>query len=88
MGAQAAIENAVLQVAKQMEADVDAKINKLETMDEDDLERLRARRLEHMKRQADKRQEWLSRGHGAVSGGALGVLTVVVGPIHSPASRC
>ena len=47
-----------------MEDQVDAEMRKLETMDEDDLEALKKRRIEMMKKQQEKKQEWLAQGHG------------------------
>lgn len=37
---------------------------RLETLDEDDLDKLRERRLAALKKQQAKRKEWLRRGHG------------------------
>ena len=51
-----------------MEDQVDAEMRKLETMDEDDLEALKKRRIEMMKKQQEKKQEWLAQGHGEYSG--------------------
>ena len=50
-----------------MEDQVDAEMRKLETMDEDDLEALKKRRIEMMKKQQEKKQEWLAQGHGEYS---------------------
>ena len=46
---------------------MDAEMRKLETMDEDDLEALKKRRIEMMKKQQEKKQEWLAQGHGEYS---------------------
>lgn len=60
------VEQAVLHVAQQLEQQVDAKIERLNALDEDDLETLRAKRLDQLKKQAEKRQEWIAKGHGSV----------------------
>ena len=46
---------------------MDAEMKKLESMDEDDLEALKKRRIEMMKKQQEKKQEWLAQGHGEYS---------------------
>lgn len=60
------IENQVLTIAKAVEEKLDEKISclDLDRLDEDDLEQLRERRLQEMKKMAAKRQHWLSLGHG------------------------
>ena len=50
-----------------MEDQVDAEMKKLESMDEDDLEALKKRRIDMMKKQQEKKQEWLAQGHGEYS---------------------
>uniref|UniRef100_A0A4W6CQZ7 Thioredoxin domain containing 9 n=1 Tax=Lates calcarifer TaxID=8187 RepID=A0A4W6CQZ7_LATCA len=52
------------QSAKLVEEQVDAQLTKLNDMDEDDLERLKERRLEALKKAQKQKQEWLSKGHG------------------------
>uniref|UniRef100_A0A3Q4G7Y4 Thioredoxin domain containing 9 n=1 Tax=Neolamprologus brichardi TaxID=32507 RepID=A0A3Q4G7Y4_NEOBR len=52
------------QSAKLVEEQVDAQLAKLNEMDEDDLERLKERRLEALKKAQKQKQEWLSKGHG------------------------
>ena len=61
---QQAIEGQVLAAAKGVEDQLDSQLHALENLDEDDLESLRRRRVDQMKQQARKKQEWLSRGHG------------------------
>jgi hypothetical protein len=58
------IENQVLTAAKAVEEHLDAQLDRLEKLDEDDLELIRERRLAEMKRIAAKKQEWASKGHG------------------------
>ncbi|XP_020504015.1 thioredoxin domain-containing protein 9 [Labrus bergylta] len=52
------------QSAKLVEESVDAQLSKLNDMDEDDLDRLKERRLEALKKAQKQKQEWLSKGHG------------------------
>jgi hypothetical protein len=62
--AQRAVEHAVLSVAKRLEDQLDAQLHKLDTMGDDDLERLRQKRLDDLKKQQDLAREWAARGHG------------------------
>ncbi|RXN18118.1 thioredoxin domain-containing 9 [Labeo rohita] len=59
-----ALEQQVLQSARMVEEQLDAELGKLERMDEDDLERLKERRLEALKKAQKQKQEWISKGHG------------------------
>lgn len=61
---QAAIEQQVLNVAKQMEEQIDSQLNRMENLDEDDIEALRRRRIDDLKRIQEKKQQWLANGHG------------------------
>lgn len=47
---QAAIEQQVLRAAQEVESQIDAELHKLETLDDDDLERLRQKRIDELKR--------------------------------------
>ena len=58
------LEERVTAVARAVEDSLDDELHRLETLTEDDLEEVRRKRLEQMKRGAAKRQEWLARGHG------------------------
>lgn len=58
------IQEQMIQAAKIVEEQIDAEMEKLEKLDEDDLEALKAKRLRAMKRQQEKKQEWLKNGHG------------------------
>nr|XP_039266153.1 thioredoxin domain-containing protein 9-like [Styela clava] len=60
------IENQVLQAAKAVEEQLDAEINRLDKMDDDDLEKLRERRMQAMKKSQAQRQEWMAKGHGVL----------------------
>ena len=58
------VENQVLQATKVIEQQLDAEIERIEKMDEDDFEMLRQKRLESMKKAAQQNQEWKAIGHG------------------------
>ncbi|KAL5701492.1 hypothetical protein ACHQM5_026820 [Ranunculus cassubicifolius] len=58
------IEKQVLSVAKAVEDKIDEEISALERLDDDDIEALRERRLMQMKKMAEKRNRWISLGHG------------------------
>mmetsp|Transcript_15146 Transcript_15146/g.30144 ORF Transcript_15146/g.30144 Transcript_15146/m.30144 type:complete len:242 (-) Transcript_15146:118-843(-) len=59
-------QKVVLEGAAQQEAQLDADMAKYDELmnDEDALEKLRAKRLEQMKAQQKKRQDWQAQGHG------------------------
>ncbi|KAF3325815.1 thioredoxin domain-containing protein 9 [Carex littledalei] len=61
------IENQVLTVVKAVEDKIDEEIAALDRLDLDDLDALRERRLQQMKRMAEKRNKWISLGHGEYS---------------------
>ncbi len=54
----------ILQAAKVVEECVDAEIERLERFDSDDIEALREKRRLELKKQSEKREEWLAKGHG------------------------
>ncbi|MCO5563465.1 hypothetical protein L7F22_017107 [Adiantum nelumboides] len=58
------IEHQVLTVAQVVEEKIDDEIAKLDRLDEDDIEMLRERRLQQLKKMAAKKQHWVSLGHG------------------------
>ncbi|KAL8188917.1 hypothetical protein R6Q57_029437 [Mikania cordata] len=58
------IEKQVLTVAKAVEDKIDEEIAALDKLDLDDIEVLRERRLQQMKKMAEKRSRWVSLGHG------------------------
>lgn len=61
------VQQHVLAAAKMVEDQVDAELNKLESMDSDDIEALKARRLQTLKKQQEQRRNWLALGHGEYS---------------------
>jgi len=62
--AQHAVEQAVLNVAKKLEDQLDSQLHKLENLKDDDLERIRQKRIDDMRRQQDMAREWAAKGHG------------------------
>lgn len=61
---QAAVEQAVLQVAQQLERQIDDELHKIDNLQDDDLERIRQKRIQDMRRQQERTKEWISKGHG------------------------
>ncbi|KAG5548223.1 hypothetical protein RHGRI_013804 [Rhododendron griersonianum] len=61
------IEKQVLTVAKAVEDKIDDEISALDRLDLDDIEALRERRLQQMKKMAEKRGRWIALGHGDYS---------------------
>lgn len=58
------LEESLATVAKAVEEQLDDEIAKLDKLGDDDLERLRERRMQQLKKQATMRQQWLAQGHG------------------------
>nr|AFK11024.1 thioredoxin domain-containing protein 9-like protein [Callorhinchus milii] len=58
------LEQQVLQTTEMVEQQLDSEIGKLDNMDEDELDKLRTKRLEAMKKAQLQKQEWLTKGHG------------------------
>ncbi|XP_064609673.1 thioredoxin domain-containing protein 9-like [Liolophura sinensis] len=58
------LEQQITQATKVIEDQLDAEIQKLDKMDEDDFEVLRQKRLQAMKKAAKQKEEWLANGHG------------------------
>lgn len=61
------IETQLYKATQVIEDAVDQELAKLDKMDEDDLERIRQRRLAELKEKASKKEEWLANGHGIYS---------------------
>jgi len=57
-------EQKLIQATQAVEEQLDAELNRLEKLSEGDIEKMRAQRLESMKHEHKKRQEWLANGHG------------------------
>ncbi|XP_022725920.1 thioredoxin domain-containing protein 9 homolog [Durio zibethinus] len=61
------LEKQVLTVAKAVEDKIDEEIAALDRLDNDDMEAIRERRLQQMKKMAEKRSRWIGLGHGEYS---------------------
>ncbi|XP_020595154.1 thioredoxin domain-containing protein 9 homolog [Phalaenopsis equestris] len=61
------LEKQVLTVARAVEDKLDDEITALDRLDLDDIEVLRERRLQQMKKLAENRNRWTSLGHGEYS---------------------
>lgn len=61
------IENQLLNVAKVVENRIDQQLAELDELEDDDIERIREKRLAEMKKMQDIRQEWLRNGHGKLN---------------------
>ncbi|KAL3814291.1 hypothetical protein ACJIZ3_015559 [Penstemon smallii] len=61
------LEKQVLTVVKAVEDKIDDEIAALDRLDLDDIEVLRERRLQQMKKMAEKRSRWIALGHGEYS---------------------
>ncbi|ELU12303.1 hypothetical protein CAPTEDRAFT_158357 [Capitella teleta] len=64
MAAQEALQDHLIKATKIIEQQVDAEINRIDNMEEDDFEVLRRKRMQAMKKLQDQKQEWLAKGHG------------------------
>lgn len=60
------MEAAVVGAAKQVEKHLDEEIERLSTLKDDDLETIRQRRMQQMKKEAEDRALWQRNGHGTV----------------------
>jgi len=57
----------LLEAARLAEEQIDQEIERLEKLDDDDLEGIRQRRLSALKKQEAKKRQWLQLGHGEYS---------------------
>lgn len=58
------VQQQVIQAAQTVEGIVDKELNRLENLDQDDLQKIRQERVKEMKKQANRREEWKVIGHG------------------------
>ncbi|RCV30447.1 hypothetical protein SEVIR_6G103600v4 [Setaria viridis] len=58
------LEKQVLTAAKAVEDKLDEEISALDRLDPDDIEALRERRIQQMRRAAERRAKWRAQGHG------------------------
>jgi len=61
---ESALADHLAKATRVIEEQVDAEIEKIDKMGEDDFETLREKRLQALKKQATKKQEWAALGHG------------------------
>ena len=61
---QQALQDHLLNAAKAVEDQLDSQLHAMDNMDEDNIEQMRQRRIDQMKLQAQRRQQWAARGHG------------------------
>lgn len=88
-------------VAQQMEANVDRELDRLDNLNDNDLESIRQRRMKDMARRAEKSKEWIAKGHGEyvevqseqeffkamkAGGAARGPVCTPSTPSHTPAA--
>eukprot|EP01061_Rhynchopus_euleeides_P039276 TRINITY_DN67409_c0_g1_i1.p1 TRINITY_DN67409_c0_g1~~TRINITY_DN67409_c0_g1_i1.p1 ORF type:complete len:191 (+),score=102.92 TRINITY_DN67409_c0_g1_i1:78-650(+) len=66
MDAQKMMEEQVIKAAEIVEQQIDDEIEKVDAMDEDDLDVIRQRRLAQLKRVKAQKDKWAAKGHGAV----------------------
>ena len=59
-----AVQQQMLEATKIIEQQVDSELERLDRMDADELDLLRSRRLDAMKIEQQKKQDWLAIGHG------------------------
>lgn len=60
------LDQAVMAVAQQLEQQVDSEIHRLENLGEDEIEVLRRKRMEEVRKLAERREQWTAAGHGEV----------------------
>ena len=61
---QALVEQQLMSVAAKVEEQVDNEMHRLNNLDGEDIEKLRGDRIKQMKKAAEKRAEWIAKGHG------------------------
>lgn len=60
------LETALVDAAKNIEQQVDAEVDRLNNLQDDDLEAIRKRRLAQLKKAAEDRAVWKRNGHGSL----------------------
>ncbi|XP_011501258.1 PREDICTED: thioredoxin domain-containing protein 9 [Ceratosolen solmsi marchali] len=58
------IHHKVVEIASQVEKQLDSELEKLDNLTIDDVEKLREQRLKEMKKLQQQKKQWLSQGHG------------------------
>jgi len=64
---EAVLQQKVVEVASHVEQQLDAELEKLDNLDINDYEKIRAHRLNELKRMQKQKQDWLAMGHGEYS---------------------
>ena len=59
-----AVEAQLLQIAEAMERAVDDELERVDNLDDDDLQHIRTKRVQQMKEMAKRRELWTQKGHG------------------------
>ncbi|CAK1591449.1 unnamed protein product [Parnassius mnemosyne] len=58
------MEQVLKHVAQTVEKQLDSELERLDTLDSNDLEAIRQQRIAEMKKRAQQKQEWIANGHG------------------------
>jgi len=61
------LQQKLVEVASEVERQLDSELEKLDSLNIDDIEKLREKRLQEMKKMQQQKQQWLSQGHGEYS---------------------
>ena len=54
----------LLSMLEQKEEELDQQLHQIDNLEEDEVERMRAQRMEVLKRNQKQKAEWLAQGHG------------------------
>jgi len=57
----------LMKAATLVEEQIDQELHRLDKLDEDDLERIRQKRIQQLKKKQQQKQDWLTNGHGEYS---------------------
>jgi len=61
---EARLAEQMLKAAQQVEEQLDGEIDRLDKLDDDDLEKIRRQRVEQMKKTQKQKEDWMTAGHG------------------------
>ena len=64
---QAVMDQMLVGMLSQVESAIDDEMNKIENMNDDDIEKVRRNRIAEMKKKAELKQQWQNQGHGTVA---------------------
>lgn len=62
-----ALEQQLMQAATVVEQQLDNEINRLENLDDDDIEKIREKRMKALRQAQSQKHEWIQKGHGTLS---------------------